>query len=246
MLSWTRLNQTVRIVPVNKMFYGQYLNKIVVYCPAARTILADNETELAAILQRRISDRLLYNWGGSWSNNYQSEILQKHSNFEQLKYFHNLKKNRKSKNISFRLEEPYISIYGNEEQVLYNVIENSSMPDRLTEVHRPESLKAQHLLLKGEVISRVISANFLNYNYKIYLRSYRFENEQHKKLLEDKFNDLQQNVRVPNKIRNFLQSDKLFFSGGYFYCTDELTITFIKLAVPELISSIFKLGRLSS
>lgn len=242
MLSWTKLNPTVRIVSVKKMFHGQYLNKIVVYCPAARTILVNNEYELTSVLHRRISDRLLYNWGGSWSNSYQSEILQKHSNLDQLKYYHSLYKNRKDKKIQFRIEEPNITIYGNNEQYLYDIVKDSLCTDRILEVHKPISAEAENLLLQGEIISSTCSA----YNFKIYLKYYRFENVKQKQELANKLSDLEDCIQVPNKIKNFLQSDNLFFSGGYFYCKDEETITFIRLAIPELVSSIFKLGHLSS
>jgi len=242
MLSWTKLNPTVRIVPVKKMFHGQYLNKIIVYCPAARTILVNSEHELTSILSKRISDRLLYNWGGSWSNAYQSEILQKDSNLDQLKYFHSLYKNRKDKKIQFRVEEPHISIYSNNEQYLYDLTKNSQYSNRLIEVHKPESSTAENLLLQGEIISSTYSV----YNFKIYLKSYRFESARQKKELASKLTDLEDCLKVPNKIKNFLESDSLFFSGGYFYCKDETTITFIRLSIPQLVSSIFKLGYLSS
>lgn len=242
MLSWTKLNPTVKTVPVKKMFHGQYLNKIVVYCPAARTILVNSEYELTSVLHRRISDRLLYNWGGSWSNAYQSEILQKHSNLDQLKYFHRLYKNRKDTKIQFRIEEPYISIYSNDEQYLYDIIDGSLCNDRLLEVHRPSSIYAKNHLLKGEIVS----SNYSAYNFKIYLKSYRFESLKQQKDLANKLSNLEDCLKIPNKIKNFFQSDNLFFSGGYFYCKDEETITFIRLAMPELVSSIFKLGYVSS
>lgn len=226
------------------MFFGQYLNKIIVYCPAARTILADNESELISILQRRIDDRLLYNWGGSWSIAYESEVLKKDSKYEQLLYFHKLKADCTDRKISFRIEEPNLTIYGNSEEDLYNIMQNSLFPDRVKEVHKPESAQAKQLLLQGEIITSKHSS--YKYNYKIYLRSYRFENIQQKKIISDKLTDIENSVKVPKKLKTFLESDHLFFTGGYFYCTDDSTITFLKLIMPELITSIFKLGHLHS
>lgn len=242
MLSWTKLNPIVKIVPVKKMFHGQYLNKIVIYCPAARTILVDNESDLKSVLQRRISDRLIYNWGGSWSNINQSEILQKDSDYNQLKYYHFLKKTSNLKKISFRIEEPNITIYGNNELDLYNIVAESLLPNRLLEVHRPISSEAESLLLKGEIISSTNS----DYNFKIYLRSYRFDNADQKKVIAEKLENNKEDFKVPNKIKNFLQSENLFFTGGYLYCKDAQTITFVRLVMPELVSSIFKLGQLTS
>jgi hypothetical protein len=240
MLSWTKLNPTVSVIPVKKLFYNQFLYKAVIYCPAGRTIYQQNELELEEKLLIRIELNRKYNFGGSWYNHYDSDVIRKFSKLSQLKYFHNLRFN-KDKQIKIRIEEPYISIYSNNEQELFDICQQES-PDRLTKIYRPKTIEAEQSLLNNEIIC----SDLIDFNFKVYLKPYNFDSYESKKSFQHHLENIQSAYRLTKKVELFLESDKLFFPGGYFYCNDQDSLFFVKLAFPNLVSSIFKLTRLAS
>jgi hypothetical protein len=213
---------------------------MMIYCPAGRTIYHHNELELEQNLLVRIEMSRRYNFGGSWFSHYDSETLRKFSSLQQLKYFHNLRFN-KNKQIKIRIEEPYISIYSNDEKELFDICQEAS-PDRLIKVYRPETAEAEQSLLNGDIIA----SKLIDFKLKVYLKPYKFESYSSKKTFKHHLENLETSNRLTKKLSSFLNSDRLFFTGGYFYCDDEDSLFFVKLAFPNLISSIFKLRRLTS
>jgi hypothetical protein len=240
MLSWTKLNPTVSIVPVKKLFYGQFLYKILIYCPAGRTIYQQNELELEEKLLVRLELNRRYNFGGSWYSHYDSEVIKKYSSLTQLKYFHNLRFD-KTKQIKIRVEEPYISIYSNDEKELFDICQEVS-PDRLTKIYRPKTSQAEQSLLNGEIIT----SDIIDFNFKVFLKPYKFDSYESKNAFKHHLENIKSSYHLTKKVTLFLESDKLFFTGGYFYCNDQDSLFFVKLAFPNLVSSIFKLTRLTS
>lgn len=242
MLDWNKLNPIVRIVDVNKLFYGRYLFKVKSYCPGGRTIYSKDQDSMNQLIELRKSrDGPNYNWGGSWHSFQDASTLKKYCKIDQLEFFRILNLEKKSKKIYIRIEEPEISIYSNDEPMLYELIAKN-YPSRLVEVHKPESNHAKEILLKGEIIVK----NDFEYDYKIFLKAQAFDSTEIKNLLESKFNQLAGLVNVPTGIKKFLVNDKLYFPGGYFYCKNIETTTYMQLVFPTLISSIFKLTHLNS
>jgi hypothetical protein len=235
MLDWNKLNPTVNLIEVKKLFYGKYLFKIKCYCPGSRTVYAKDFNSMLEQIEIRKKERN-YNWGGSWYSLQDSSTLEKHCKPDQLEFFRLLNLDKKNKNIQLRIEEPDISLYSNNESILYDIVAKN-YPDRLLEIHKPKSKSAEEILLKGEII---VSSDF-KYNYKIFLKSQIFDNLETKKLLLSKFDLLDELLLVPDGVKRSLIDNKMYFSGGYFYCKNLETASYMKLVFPTLISSIFKL-----
>ena len=238
MLSWTKLNPTVKELAVKKLFFNQYLYKVKVYCPGARLIYYKTKDEFI----RKWSFRIAmidprYNYGGSWwANTASYGELRKDGKLDQLEHYFNLKNN---KSVKIRVEEPYISLYSNSDQQLYDIVEKN-YPERLTEVHLAVNDKAKDILLKGEILA----GKDEQYSYKIFLRSTTFESISTKHALLDYFYNLDDLVKLPKQIKNQLNESNTYFSGGYFYSKDDSIVTFLHLFCPDLIASIFKLTKL--
>lgn len=247
MLYWKKLNPIVKQFPVNKLFYNKYLFKAKIYCPGGRAIYCRNRQDIDSFIQGIISDHyrrkynLKYNFGGSWYSNHSlhiAERIQKFSQISQLEFYHDIRQ----KNLAhLRVEDPYVSIYETNEQALYDIISNK-FPERLIEIHKPESELATDVLLKGELIT---SKN-VEYSYKVILKPIRFNDMSIKTSLEQQYHNLRDSVHFPKSLKNFLQSDNLVYPGGYFYCKDEHTAFLFRLAFGNIISSIFKITKLDS
>lgn len=237
MLSWTKLNPTVRQVSVKKLFYNKYLYKIKVFCPGSRMLDAKNEAALVARLESRleVNDRM-YNYGGSWYMPTTSRALKEHGRLTQLFYFYNLRNNN---NLKIRIEEPHLSIYSNSQMDLYNIIQEC-MPDRLLEVHYPINDRASDILQRGHILVNLKES----FEYKIVLKQMIFDSLNIKHSILDHLYNLDDQVRITARLKSNLNNMDHFFPGGYFYTKDDKIVTFINLICPNIISSIFKLTKL--
>lgn len=246
MLSWNKLNPTVKIIPVNKLFYNKFLYKAKVYCPGGRSIYSRKKEDIELAISVRIARSMErnYNFGGSWyvRNTYHNaESLQKFCQISQLEYFFDVRQENSKNSIYIRVEEPDVSIYCNDEQTLYEIVSNSS-PDRLREFHKPESESAANILIKGEILA----SKRIDFGYKIILKPIRLDDKKLKTNILNHLDNMADNVLVPKSFTNFLHSDKMFFQGGYIYSKDEHTAFLFNLAFSNLVRSIFKLTKLDS
>lgn len=234
---WTKLNPTVKNVKVKKLFFGRYLYKIKFYCPGSRSIYSKTFKDLRDIIYSRLnSETKFYNYAGSWYSLCRNDNLSQNVRFNQLQFFQNLKE---FKNFSIRVEEPFISVYSNDEKDLYQ-ISKICYPDRLREIHSPESIIAQHILLEGDIIGS--SKN--KFKYKVILKPYNFKNNSDKDFLKNTLDNISESIKLTKSIVNFISSSHMWYQGGYIYVLDSSTATFLKLAFPNLISSIFKVRSL--
>ena len=246
MLSWTSLNPTVNIINTKKKFFNNYLYKIVVWCPGGRLVLDRTSQDAAFLLENRISylelHQRAYNYGGSWYGSVtrsKSDYLKANAKVDQIQYFIDVKQTYNDQ-IKIRIEEPNITIYSNDESLLYKLA--NSHTDRLKEVHRPLDDKAVEVLNRGEIISKTEPV----FPYKVQLKELVFSdiNVKHN-ILDYLYNlEVEDEVCLTKSLVRQLSGNHPYFSGAYFYSKDEKTLTFINLICPGLISGIFKLTKI--
>ena len=233
---WTKLSPTVKNIKVKKLFFGQYLFKIKCYCPGARTIYSKNYDCLRkSIYQRLEMHEKSYNYGGSWYQLYskiKTDEFAFNVRLNQLQYFQML---QDFDNFSIRIEEPFISIYSNKEEDLYQIAKNC-YPDRLREIHLPESIAAQHVLLNNEIIVSQQS----DFDYKVLLKPYKFDNQQTKEFFKNTLSNISVSVKLTKSTKNFISSPAMYYTGGHLYADNLHTVLLLQLAFPNLISSIFR------
>lgn len=236
MLSWTKLNPTVKQISTKKKFFGKYLFKVNVWCPAARIVVDHSDNNVAELLEQRIKvmDWRYRSYGGSWDAARNAQIKQ-HADVKQLQNFIDIKHQFKDR-IKIRVEEPHISVYSNDEAFLYSLV-SKVLPDRILEVHAPSSKAAEDALNAGNVITKRIS----EYNYKVMLKERMLTDFSLKESVKDYLYNLNEEVKLTKSLMNNLSSKYHYFSGGYFYCKDTKIVTFLNLMCPDLISGIHKL-----
>lgn len=245
MLFWTKLNQTVKIVNTKKKFFNNYLYKIVVWCPGGRLITDKHSKDAAFLLKRRVEyllEEKSYNYGGSWFNQMtrsKGKYLEDNADVNQLQYYIDLNQQHADV-IKLRIEEPTITVYSNDEALLYNIA--SRFSDRLKEWHRPENSSAADILNRGEIVAKTEP----QFPYKIVLKEHVFADKSVKNVILDHLYNLDKNdeVCLTKSIVKHLGSQMQYFPGGYFYAKDTTTITFINLICPGIITGIFKLTKL--
>jgi hypothetical protein len=236
MLSWTKLNPTVKQISTKKKFFGKYLFKVNVWCPAARIIVDQSGNNVDELLEQRINamDWRYRNYGGSWDAARNAQIKQ-HADVKQLQNFIDIKHQFKDQ-IKIRVEEPHISVYSNDEAFLYSLV-SKVLPDRILEVHAPSSKAAEDALNDGNVITKRIS----DYSYKVVLKERMLADSSLKENVKDYLYNLNEEVKMTNSLIKNLSSKYSYFLGGYFYCKDINITTFLTLMCPDLISGIYKL-----
>lgn len=237
---WTKLNPTVKFFPTNKLFYNKFLYKAKIYCPGSRIIYCKSLQELEYRLASRLNmPDISYNYGGSWWLTNQRESLKQHSNLDQLTYYYKIKNSDQT--VKLRVEEPNIDIYANDEQYLHDLV-SVKFPDRIKEIYKPSNSAAVSALLNGEIIANKRQ----EYDYKICVKRMFFNDITLKYSILDHLYNYDKEVKLPESFVHNLNSNRLFFPGGYFYLNDLRITTFIGMICPEFVSKIFKLTHLSA
>ena len=237
-LSWTRLNPTVKQVNTKKKFFNEYLYKAVVRVPGCRVILDKQATSVgvARLLEQRIEKLLEYTKSSNYSYYARrADHLIRNAQVEQIEYWLNVK-NSVTDSVKIRIEEPILSIYCNDAEQLYKLV-GENYPLMFEEIHAPADAQSADILNRGEIISK----NIPNYNYKILLKENKLRDVATKRNLLDYLYNLGEEVRLTKSLIRHLGTNQMWFPGGYFYAKDEKIVTFINLVAPECIAGIYKL-----
>ena len=203
--------------------------------PAARLITDRSAKTTSELLTEKIdrSNREIVYL--SWGRRHDSEI-KTNSNLLQLDYFRSISSQYQS-NIKVRIEEPYLTLYSDDEQLLYNIAIGDPSA-RTREIHRPVNDEAKAVLNRGEII---VSPH-IAYNYKITLSEGYSHNAISRKQIYEYLISLGDDVKLTKGCVHLLTSSQLFWcASSYFYAQDDGIQVFIKLIDPGAISGICKL-----
>lgn len=230
----------IKVLPTKKKFFGKYLYKIVTKVPASRLVLNHPVDKIADELAKRVevneARRQLYikNWGGLFHGNYQLDNY----NTKQLEYYAVVR--AKYSNIKMRVEEPWLSIYSDDEQTLYDIACGDHM-GFIAEIHRPKNDRDMLALNEGNVL---VSPK-LDYEYKIVLKDGINTNPRVAQIY-DQLMALGEQIRLTPGCRGLLTNPhKMFWMpSAYFYVKDSTTASFVQLILPaDIISGIYKLEK---
>lgn len=242
-LSWTNLkldpnSPSLIVSETKKKFFGQYLYKIVVYMPATRTVLSKFKTSAKDIIEERIEHLKYINrhWGRSDRTYKAYELAQ--ASAEQIEYYRNVRETHKDK-IKFRVEEPFLTIYSDDEQLLYDIASNEPT-QRLREVHKPANEKAQAVLNNGEVIIKKST----DYEYKVVFREGVIHDSEMLLQVYNYLDSLGDEVSMTKSCVKNLTLRHRWFTNTYFYAKDPSVLTFLNLIAPGFVSGIFKLTKI--
>ena len=235
-LSWTKLNPTVKSEDTTKKFFKRYLYRARLYIPGGRLIHGHHEKSMEELIawRRQIATRYI-NYGGSWmarKNSRTNDIR-----LEDLVYWRTQVK--VVQDFHFRIEEPWLCVYSNNENELYNLIKNSPSTDRLLNISTPKNINSIAALDAGEVL--VKSDN--GYNYRIYLREGKMTAQIAASLLS-LLESQGDSVKMTKSCEQNLRKRNVWFTKTYFYSKDLQVLTMINLIDPDIVSEFFKLTKI--
>ena len=230
---WILYNPKIVTEHTAKKYYGQYLYKLVVYCPAGRAI--DSKRDVVGEIQYRRS--LSMNINGWWGQRMARDL--DHANVELLTRMRVLRQQRLH-GIKMRVEEPRIQIYAETENQLIDIVKShfdSADYQYFEIVSGPENSKAEALLNSGAIIRR----RDLGYTHKIILRDGKYSAEVKHNLLQY-LNGLGIDlVKLPGGFLEMLTKSSSYMWNSYFYTNDPSVVTFVNLIHPGLVLNIHPL-----
>lgn len=237
MLSWTKLTPTCKVRDTVKLFYGQYLYKAVLHIPLAGVIRQDKNSKLSieSLVDIRKTNYKKFNLHSNWIT--RSNAMRKNQysevDIDQLKYWQQAFADYKDQ-LKHRIEEPWIQVYSNDEQLMYDLIKHNKKS--LTEFYRPKNDDSRQILQSNQIIVKKPT----DYQYKIYLKEGYNLSADMRTSLAQYFDSLGDDVKLTKAVYHNLFTRKLWFTGGYFYAKDDKILTFLSLMAPGFISGIFK------
>lgn len=236
MLSLTTLNPTCKIKYTTKRYYNQYLYKAVIYLPAGRIIQTKGNLSFDSILYIRRKHNL--SLPSAFRINSDAWSLRTKSlpdaKTEQLTYWHNVV-NSHSDKIKYRIEEPWMQIYTNDQHLLYDLVKHDA--ENVTEIYIPENQQAIAALESNQIIVKKHNG----YDYKIYLKEGYTLDKETRHNIGQYLANLGDEVKLTKSMVNNFNNRRIWFTGGYFYAKNDSVTTFLNLISPGIISGIFKL-----
>ena len=225
---WTQLNPTVKISKTKKLFFEKYAYKIKLYAPGIGVLRYDSSRSIPERLDLLIKKANTF-YGASYYFGVAVKSNLKFSDAKQLEEIKNFIQN--NKDIKNRIEEPYISFYSNDIDILKIAAQISK--ERVDELSLPYSTSDLEKLLEGNII--VNDTN--NYKYKMIL------NNVFKKEIIPTLKNIFINSDIDNetkkKISRHLKNG--YYPGGYIY-TSEMHLAFLlNLAYPNMVKKIYNI-----
>lgn len=234
-LFWTRCNpNTIAFKPTTKKFFDKFLYKIVVYCPAGRLILSDND--LVDELARRKEMNKHINYGGYWGAGSNKDLeYASIPLLEKLRYI----KLSSSPKVKFRVEEPGIQIYAETEDQLKQVVNqlDPAWKSNIREVFGPEDAESESFLNSGAILRKTD----IGFKYKVLLKDGRYTGETKLQLKTYLGNLGCDTIKVSKTGLDMLSRPTGFIWNLYFYTNDLNILTFLNLICPGIVSNFHEL-----
>ena len=147
---WIRCNPKVTVEHTIKKFYGKFLYKIVVYCPAGRLI--DSKDPIDKALEHRKSIYKHINQSGWWGHRHNRDLDL--ADIPLLETLRNIRRGQLG--VKLRVEEPRVQIYAETENDLIDIVKNqlSAFISSIESVAGPANDAAADILNSGAIIRK--------------------------------------------------------------------------------------------
>jgi hypothetical protein len=224
---WIQCNPKITVEHTTKKYFGKYLYKIVVYCPAGRLIDSKDSMDLALAHRREVTKHI--NYGGYWGHRANRDLEK--ADIPLLEILRNIRKN--VDNIKLRVEEPRIQVYAETENELKDLISNhfKSFTSHIESFSGPADADAEKALNSGAIIRKTNNG----YSHKVILRDGRYTNDV-KCSISQYLNGLGEDlVGVPTSCQDMLAKSSGYIWNAYFYTNDPSVTTFLNLINPSLV-----------
>jgi hypothetical protein len=232
---WIRCNPKVTVEHTTKKYFGKFLYKVVLYCPAGRLI--DSKGPMYKELEHRKSIYKHINQSGWWGARQNRDL--DHADMPLLETMRGIRKNSVSAGIKLRVEEPRIQIYAATEDELVNLVIDHLQPfvKHIESIAGPANEEAAEVLNSGAIIRKTDNG----YTHKVILRDGRYSLDVKDAVLKYLDNLQIEMVGVPGSCRTMFTKSTSYIWNCYFYTNDPSVITFLNLIQPGLVSNIHEL-----
>jgi hypothetical protein len=232
---WIQCNPNITVEHTTKKYFGKFLYKLVVYCPAGRLIDSKGNMPDALAHRRMISKNV--NHGGWWGYRFNKDL--DNANVEFLNQLREIRLDR-GLGIKLRVEEPMVQIYAKSAGDLQNLVTTHFSNDQrqyVKAVAGPKDAAAEAVLNSGAIIRRENNG----YRYKIILKDGRYTPAIKQSLLQYLENQGPEQVQLSRTAREMLNKTTSFVWNLYFYSNDVNVITFLNLISPGIVSNYHEL-----
>ena len=235
---WIRSNPKITVEHTTKKYFGKYLYKIVVYCPAGRLVDSKESMDVALLHRREISKHI--NQSGWWGVRQNKDL--DHANIEFLSILRGIRQDR-TLGVKLRVEEPRIQIYAANEEDLIKLVSTYFQPFKtcIESVAGPEDSVAEDFLNSGAIIRK--SDN--GYTHKVLIRDGRYTAETRETVLQYLDSLGPEIAQLPLSGYGMLNKNSSYIWNLYFYTNDPSVTTFLNLIHPGLVLNIHPLVVLS-
>lgn len=235
-LSWTKLNPTIKLIDTKKSFFGQYLYKLIVRVPGCRLCHDTSGRPMDQLLTQRrlfITDKKMYNYAGSWWHQHAARRLEG-ADPNQLDQYRTLCNN--NSDIKIRIEEPNITVYAKTEQELFDLA-SAEKSENILEFHSPSNAASLEALERGEIVVKRPT----EYTHKIIFKETGKFDINLRESVYRYLESLGDTVKMTKSCKANLLLRKFWFTQTYFYTKDDSILTFLNLMAPDAIAGIYKL-----
>jgi hypothetical protein len=232
---WIQCNPKLTVEHTTKKYFGRFLYKLVVYCPAGRLIDSKGPMDEALAHRKQVTKSV--NHAGWWGNRYSKDLDNADTEFLDL-----LREVRQDQTLGLKLrvEEPMIQIYADSDQRLKDFVDSRFSPNHKQHVRSiagPKDAAAAAVLNSGAIIRK----EYNGYRYKIILRDGRYTTDIKHNLLQYLENQGPEQILLPRSARDMLDRNTSFVWNLYFYSNDPSILTFINLISPGMVSNYHEL-----
>lgn len=232
---WIQCNPKTTVEHTTKKYFGQYLYKLVVYCPAGRLI--DSKGAMTDALEHRKQVTKHINHAGWWGNRLNKDLI--NADVEFLTMLREIRLDR-SLGLKLRVEEPMIQIYAKSDMDLQNLVNahfSTGQRQYVRAIAGPKDTDAEAVLNSGAIIRRENNG----YRYKIILKDGRYSPAIKQNLLQYLENQGPEQVRLSKTAKEMLSKSTSFVWNLYFYSNDVNVTTFLNLISPGIVSNYHEL-----
>ena len=227
------MNPKISTGRVNKRFYKQYCYKLEIHVLGA-SFLRYPETPIDQQFEQRKIIRKSINFAGSWKLNYLH--LPRTADIELLEKI-NLIRGKYEQTLKFRIEEPTLHVYSDDESELHKFAAELVTPgtanEFLTKIFRPATDKHLELLQQGYTVKNRSS----DYPFKVLVREGRYSVERKQHIL-NYLNNLGDLVYMPKHFSEALAKRYDSVWNCYFYVKDKSILTMLAIVDPTFVRDI--------
>lgn len=222
---WTKLNPKIKVKQTKKRMFGRFYYTVKYFCPGGRVITED-DSDIDAEVQNRREWNRSYNYGGSWRAI--KEQLNKIS-VDQLEAFRVIKL-KYGPQIRLRVEEPYITFYGETEEILLEIADHLSVWSKELDTITLTTPEEKELLDRDCILAKVD----LGYKYKIILRDGNFKNKQ---ALREYLEGLGTEIKISDGVWRNLGKEYPWLWGAWMYVNDPNVCVMLNIIEPGIVAS---------